>query len=362
MLALYSQLALMLVCACSDSTTVEKLEECARKSIESREIIKNYHLLASIDIRERTNGKLEEYRYEFEAWKKGERYRLDRKVIEESENRKNNGTRWIYCRNCEQDGMKITTYMGPNSISPVMISRIDDNDPRHYHIDWRFLGLRKSELYNKDRRPDADLLEIRKLDNITISVTAAGVNDVRHFESKTPAGILKITFDGSAAFNPTYFYLDAKRGNDILATETNVVYQKIDGIPFPRSMHYSSMLNKSVVMSELKINVKSIELNGEIEDSVFTLAGLNLREGQPIRLPEIQDSSKQPTWKDGKIDKDFTWSKSATEGHRKLMEQKAENPVPDVAPGLFESRWPYFLVAGFFALAGFLTARKIRRG
>jgi hypothetical protein len=243
-----------------------------------------------------------------------------------------------------------------------MFSHLDDNDPRHYHIDWRFLGLRKSEIYNKDKRPDSDMLEMLKVGNISSSATTSGENVRQSYECKTPAGMMKISFDGSASFNPVYYFLVAKRGNDSLAAETKVEYQAVDGIPFPISMKYSTKMNNTVVISDFKIVVKTAEFNREIEDSVFMLTGLNLREGQPIRLPEIKDSSMQPTWKNGKIDREMTWSKSATEGHRKMMERNAENPVPDVAPGLFNRQWLYFLGAGFFAIAGFLIARKIRRG
>jgi hypothetical protein len=120
MLRLSSQLAVLLACSNANSAAPMGLEDCVRIAIESREKIKDYHIVAAIEINEGANGKLENYRYEFEVWKKGTKYRLDRKLIEETENSKNNGTRWIYCRNCEREGMKLATSMGPNSITPVM--------------------------------------------------------------------------------------------------------------------------------------------------------------------------------------------------------------------------------------------------
>ncbi len=341
---------------------VALLDDCASRAVGSRQKIKDYHLKFDILIRERPGETTNEFQYEFEAWKKGEKYRLDRKLIKETENAKNNGTRWVYCRNCEREGIKLATSMGPNSITPVMMSRLDDNDPRHYHIDWSQLGLRRSDLYNKDARPDMDLLAIRRCDDLQYTKTDNVAGRETRFHCDARSGVLKITFDEAFSGNPTYFYLDARRGNDVLVSETVVVYQAVEGIHYPKSFHYHSKMNGKHTISEILITTQFVEFNHDIDDSIFTLAGLNLRQGHPVRLPEIQDSSLQPTWKDGKLDREMTWSKSATEGHKKLMEQKAENPVPDVAPGLFGRQWPYFLGAGFFAVAGFLIARKIRRG
>lgn len=342
--------------------TIEKLEACARQAVESRNRIKDYHLTITLKVDERANEQLTSYHFEFEAWRKGDRYRLDRKLISESTDPKNNGTRYIYCRNCERVGMGLKTSMGPASNTPVNFFNLDIDDPRHYHIDWRYLGLRKSEIYNKGTRPDVDMLELRKCSNPLLAEITKGASTLKQFHCDTPAGVAKVTFDGTASNNPIYFYLDARRGKDILDSSTSVTYQEIDGIFYPKSYSYSSKMNGKIVMHQFELFVTLVEFNPVIEDKIFTLAGLNLDEGQPVRLPEIQDSSQQPTWRNGKLDRDYTWSKSATEGFKKLADKKAANPVPDVAPGIFDGRWPYFLVAAFFAIAGILIGRKIRRG
>ena len=168
-------------------------------------------------------------------------------------------------------------------------------------------------------------------------------------------------FSPNQGGNPVGFILTSEGKGSRAEQATTVDYARNEpsGIWFPKRVTFKSQIGDTVHLA-MRLDIEVAELNQPIPDVTFTLAGLGLRTGTPVELPEVPKRENQPTWQDGKLDAEKTRGKQAAKAYQKLLEMKAEADNPPPAP----SRWPYYLAAGAAAIIGgwFLYRAARRRG
>jgi hypothetical protein len=346
-----------------------RLEELAETAMASRRKIINYHIVANVKFKEGLDGpdKWDIWEGTYEVWSKGTQFRTDKTTLASSVQQNDINHRNIYCRNCEHNGFILRTNQGPKYLTAVSFVKINDttDEKDEYRIDWRHIGLKTGGL-NKYRqgRPEDSILALKKRPNLTIEqferaeqklIALTGFVGTK----SDPVSRTTIEFSQTLDGNPISFTFEHDK--QMMYSNTSIEYQSRSGIWFPKTYQYQKKHGKNV-LEEVLISFTLVELNTPIPDEVFQLKGLGLRVGTPIEPPGVTDRAKQPVWLNEIADPKYSTQQMAQTAYQATRETNFTEAKPDIpAPNLVERRWPYFVMAGFFALSGLLIARKLFR-
>lgn len=348
-----------------------QIDELVAKALKSRDGIASYHLV----VHEETAlnaipGAVKEIRkYRHEVWFANGKNRTDRTILESNVETLSGqiGQRSITCRNCERPGFAITNNQGDKFVSSLKYEKMDaEFENRDWlHFDWKQMGLLHESLGKyHSRSADSSLRGLQRMDKPEVESKIEGQMTLHTASvSGQPGAIFTCTFRPDYSNNPVrYLTRSAVRdpAEKPMEKVTEIEYSNANsaGIYYPKVIRHR-LSQGGVPTFDQTLKFETVELNEPIPVSVFTLAGLALKKGTPIEVPEIQDIRKQPTWGDGHVDRERTRGKQADEYYAKLESQSS--PVPDIPePG---RTWPFY-VAGFFGVlaAGlFVKVLKSRR-
>lgn len=352
--------ACLLLAASGPGGSPDDLREVVGKALSSRDALQDYHVVVLNDLKfaatpaEATSGKLSTETTRYTVWRQGDRVRTDAFKLASSSHPDSVARRQIRCRNCERPGYALETMVSANAISPVAYRKIDaqfDADD-YWRIDWRKLGWLDGDFgVYPEWTPDTSLRAFRDAPGARVErVQLDGVPCVRIARTGWQDTKMSCWLRPDQGMNPVKYDSEPADPKTGIRQTTMIDYARDagTGVWFPKSVAHTRV-SGGIVLHDSRMTVEKAEFNRPIPNEVFTLAGLGLKNGTPIKLPEVKGIGNEPTWQDGKVDKERTSSKQAAEYYSKLWEAQTTPPVPDSPP---PSRWPYFTGAGGLALMG----------
>ncbi len=300
-------------------------------------------------------------------WRSGNKLRVDvsdRKQDNHVDERYS-AARHVICVNCEREHHFISTTIDPDSspiTSLVEFKPLKSGHPDIYglDLDWRYLGLSNTRLAVNQR------LEIAKgygelKANPTLRVDTEVRGGVRCSVSTVTNGAISRTwFADPARGNPILFETTWEKDGKAKRHATEVKWQSTAGGHMYPQIVKNVQLVDGVVHHEEQITVTHADFHTPVDPAVFTLAGLGLKDNQPVAYPGL-DLSRMPRWRDGKADESLS-----DEAQRRA--QGSGWPTDVVASSVAaayptESRTPLILsiVSGTLAVAALVVAFLYRR-
>lgn len=356
-------------------------KDCIAESLKSRgSLSRDYHLIVTCESYSSDDASVKKADHmpmitKLEIWSSPSKFRSDYTILQMHDMPSAVGQVLIQCKDCERKGYTLTTGKSA-SRNKVQVVNFEKNEHRQINdfiFDWRMLGMLNNELSAYHRIPYTFSLD-------TMAATCLNSTDHVNIEG---SDCMVLTANRTLGESTRYqIWLDVNKNyspvrqiyhNGIYCTSTDIQYEGIAGqkFYFPKLIRHV-VLREGVEKSRETLTVKLAELNMPVPEKVFTFAGLDLIEGHPIHVPEISDPQKQPTWRNGKLDFEYTSTKQSADAYAKLAQQAEKNqsplaplqgpPVPDTAPP--SDRWLYFVGAGVLVvLAGvfIVLARKSRK-
>jgi hypothetical protein len=357
---------------------IGNLEAMIAKTVEERFAIPTDHhirLVYRSEIHER-DGRLEqttENRYE--VWKKASQIRIDSTALL-SEPPVHNyvaGSRTVGCQNCELPQQGFTTRIFPSGVPRKSMVEFHPAqgyryDPFCVAIDWRFFGLKNSSLceYPNAKISNEYLAEFKKPER-TITVADAahrGTTAVKISAPHRTGGNSKktVVLNANDGNLPVYFLHEWERvpGQKPLVFDTVIEWQTVNKkFLFPRRIVHQSdiKLRGKDVRQHETITFEHVDFISEIPAKTFTLAGVDLNEGQAIGLPNLGPGD-QPLWLNGRIDPQKTIRSVAQKAYDDSIAKSPENP-PLPGSNATSPRIP--ILAGVLSMVAAIAAIILRR-
>ena len=249
-------------------------------------------------------------------WRDGDKFRVDHFDAQYTPKRTEEvaGNRRITCENCERPGFGIITAVLPGSppiLNQVSFHRLGSFNFDLYctHFDWRFLGLNNSRLCHYPQlhvavsfpsffRTAGLVMRTDSRNGVPCSVAEvkAAINDRAVWLSAR---------DGD---NPVYFEEVIRVGTVPEVRSTQIAWQQTAGGHwYPKTIKHNTVVsfNNGKHATEEVITIAHADFDSPIDPAVFTLAGLELNEYQPIGFPGVKYED-QPVWRQGKADETYT--------------------------------------------------------
>lgn len=260
-----------------------------------------------------------------------------------------------------------------NTYTGVSFKKNENRTVNDFIFDWRHIGFLNNGMSAYHRHPyTLSLDEMRKNSSETVEyATRNGANCVVLSSrlNKLGSNSHKIWLDIDKGHSRSFY--EFSRGEHETSTEIKYKFLADVKVWYPVSiLHVTKRGGKETFRETLTF--QPVEFNKPVPEKVFTFAGLDLMEGHPVDVPEISDPKKQPTWRNGKLDFEYTATKQSADAYAKLTQQAETNqsplalhsgpPVPDTPPP--SDRWLYFAGAGVLVvMAGvfIVLARKSRK-
>lgn len=215
------------------------------------------------------------------------------------------GERRITCHNCERTGYflitgvfpgnpKLTSIVGFHK-TPALAGYFSELD-----IDWRFLGMTNNSLHAYKLAAVAEGCQ-----NYLANPKRVLSRSVR---DNKPCLVSSLTIPTS--HSETYFFVDDghnpiintgvyKSDQGLLKCTTEIEWRKTPGNHlYPSRIRHSEMKGEKF-QSDETINVIDADFHSPINPVVFTLAGLNLNDGQLIAYPDVP-AADRPRWRNAK--------------------------------------------------------------
>ena len=331
-----------------------ELTTAARRSRDA--LVGEFRLVVTSDMRVPRHAlkKIDVHRARVAVWSRGNLLRTERTVLESYFDKSAPGVRTITCRNCERPGYAIRTVAGDaTGRAEVGFERLDAEFERidMWNIDWKRFGLRHGMIADYARgSADATLAEL----------AAKGEREPQRSESggrscdvvsqpEVNGGRLRAWFCPELGGNPVRY--EATWPGET-STVTEITYAKLPGGLgwYPEKVFHQEVSKGSELIRETVV-VERADFGVVVPESTFTVAGLGLDDGQFIAYPEIKNSDKYPTLKNGKVDKEYTSGKQAVDGYLASINRgDIPAPTPDAPP---PTNRPYYLASAavFAALA-----------
>ena len=312
------------------------------KALDARRgLSQSYHLVLNVTYTRPNVG--DKQVAKVEVWNKGKLSRCDETKSESNFDVAGVNTRSVVCRNCERAGFGIMTRVGQvGTISEVSFIPIDSpslvaSDP--FRFDWRRLGQLDGSIYDYVQRPADSTIRFYRDRNPDVSETRKGESVIYTTAVALKLGSsMQATFDPRVGMNPVNYVTTNDTSKYISTTE--ITYQTTSaGLWYPKTVSHVRTHRGEVTVDE-KIDVVRADFNVDVPDSVFSLEGLTLDFGQPVALPEIKESYKQPTWGKGKLDYKNTVGTQSLAHYRATLAESLPPPVPESRISISK---PYYL-------------------
>lgn len=336
-----------------------------RRAVEDRLTIHTLHVKLTLEqewFGTEKGGKL----MHFEIWQDATHYRAD--IFTERSSMEQdlaNGRRQVLCRNCEKPGHVIRYFERSGlSLIPPGNSMASELLRSGEAFDPRLLGCTTDNYLNMKRPGAAKTLPL-----------------IFNSPESTPATVEKATVDGEGAWvlkntiirsgsNRRITFFPDKGGaiglieysgkSDSYAFRgrfhSELEQEPRTGIWFPKKFAGETFRNDAIRDRET-VTVHLREFNQPIDPAVFSLAGINVRQGELVHDPSLNRTGKDRPlmqYRDGQI---VPYERDVS-----LMTGAITHPSPvdpSVVPG--RNRWWYISAAVFFGLAGMLLLYRARR-
>jgi hypothetical protein len=346
-----------------------------RRAVESRLAIRTLHVKLTIERewydRYGQSGKGGKV-MQFEIWQDATHYRTD--IFTESTSMSRDlalGRRHVMCKNCEQPGHAILYFEGTGGAAlahPDNHSFQRDLFDRGEAFDPRLLGYTSSDHVNMPRPATAKNLglDIISPERSPPTVEAATVDGEAAWVLKSKS--LRSGFDHRAYIFPGkggsvgLIEYSGKVKDDSFRSRHHSELERDarTGIWFPKKL-VGEWFENGALKDRDVVTVHLREFNQPIDPSVFTLAGMNVREGEEVYDPAPNRTGKdrpRMQYRGGQI---VPYKKESLTQPPPPETVTQPRPVdPSVVPGRF--RWWYAAAAVLFGLAAVLLLyRAVRR-
>ncbi|MDY3558269.1 hypothetical protein R5W23_004964 [Gemmata sp. JC673] len=316
-------------------------------------------------------GSRRKWAYTAAIWRSGDKLRVDvfdREADPAGDESSTRG-RHVTCRNCERQNYLLVTTVLPGA--PKVTHQVEFHDPKtqptDYFVndmDWRLLGFCNARLAVYSKIPIAQsyrqlvadpLLKTseQKRNGTPYLVTTIEKNKNEGsiwFDARTQSGPVLHTFTGDAS----------KKG--AMKHVTEVSWQKTaGGNMYPEKIKHTEHTDGALTYEEI-ITVQHADFDTKIDPTIFTLAGLDLNENQPIGYPDLTPG-KWPIWKGGRADPSlsaFAQAQAASAAQNGVVEPE---PIAPVAAYPVQSSTPLIvgLVSGGMSVTALGLAAIYRR-
>jgi len=214
------------------------------------------------------------------------------------------GSRQISCYNCERPGYYLHTSVAPGNPKVTQIVAFDKTPAfatgfPEYDIDWRLLGMTNNVL-RVYRLADVEGGCKNYLTNpkMVLSQAVRNLRPCLVSALTTPTSQSETHFSSGDGYNPIYrlWVYDKDQGRCKRATEID--WHKTPGNHlYPSRIKLSDMVGDQLESNET-VTVIDADFHNPIDPVMFTVAGMNLNDGQLIAYPDVP-AAEQPIWRNG---------------------------------------------------------------
>jgi hypothetical protein len=245
-----------------------------------------------------------------ELWNTPKKSRCDVYILPELSSDFSTQKRNITCENCVRNGYWISTTVNPNlADSPHVVNfrdlkqlRVDSQSTR---FDWRFFGLVNTHQAGYLTNNSSVLLKEICNSSSCVFSNSKDSPDILELQKKSGQTLFNAVFTASTDFHPSKMTTTYKQDSHDLIQTSDITWGKINNITFyPQTFAHKKYQSGTETLSE-KIEIHLADFINPVDDSVFTLEGMNLNDGQFIGYPELKRVD-YPRWKNNKIDLSYT--------------------------------------------------------